>query len=261
VRLRKRIGGIAFLAWLLLAAIAGGQTADPPASQPFADTEIAKAVETVRADPNLGGTRTIRTLRWRQSEGQTSDWGWLSWFSWLGDLFRFIAGSGRALFWAAIIALAAFLITYLVRVFSTDAVRGGGRGFVTPTHVRDLDIRPESLPSDIGAAARQLWDRGEHRASLALLYRGLLSRLAHVHDVPIRDSTTEGDCLALAALHLDESRHEYVTRLVRTWQRAVYGGADPDDATVYALCDAFGGTLDRPASPRVTSLDAAEASA
>ena len=55
---------------------------------------------------------------------------------------------------------------------------------------------------DIGAAARVLWDRGDHRAALALLYRGMLSRLAHVHRIPIRDSSTEGDCLALAASHL-----------------------------------------------------------
>src|SRR4029079_6929748 len=77
-------------------------------------------------------------------------------------------------------------------------------GFVAPTHVRDLDIRPESPTDDIGAAARQLWDRGEQRAALALLYRGMLSRLAHVHRVPIRDSSTEGDCVELASAQLPE---------------------------------------------------------
>ena len=55
-----------------------------------------------------------------------------------------------------------------------------------------------------GCAA--LWDRGDHRAALALLYRGLLSRLVHVHRVPIRDSSTEGDCLALAARCLTPRR-------------------------------------------------------
>jgi hypothetical protein len=89
----------------------------------------------------------------------------------------------------------------------------------------------------------------------------LLSRLAHVHRLAIRDSTTEGDCLALAAQHMDERRHAYTTQLVRTWQRAVYGGADADDATVYAICDAFGSMLDQPVSGALTSLDAAEASA
>ena len=257
-----RIAGVAVVACLLLHGTARGQSPPPspsPASAParsFSDAEVARAVETVRTDPNLGGTRTIRTLRWK--EQGSSSW---SLPSWIGDLFRFIAGSGRALLWAAIIALAVALVMYLVRVLSAMSPRASDGSFVTPTHVRDLDIRPESLPPDIGAAARELWDRGEHRAALALLYRGLLSRLAHVHKLPIRDSTTEGDCLALAALHMDERRHVYVTQLVRTWQRAVYGGTDPDNPTVYAICDAFGSMLDQPASPGLTSLDEAEASA
>jgi hypothetical protein len=251
-----RLAGVALVACLLLHGDARSQTASTPPAQSIADPEIARAVETVRTDPNLGGTTTIRTLRWKQSG--SSSWNLPSW---MRDLFLFIAGSGRALLWAAIIALAVALVMYLVRVVSVMSPRAGGGSFVTPTHVRDLDIRPESLPPDIGGAARQLWARGEHRAALALLYRGLLSRLAHVHKAPIRDSTTEGDCLALAALHLDERRHAYVTQLVRTWQRAVYGGSDPDDATVHALCDAFSSMLDQPASTGLTSLDTAEASA
>jgi hypothetical protein len=112
--------------------------------------------------------------------------------------------------------------------------------------VQDLDIRPETLPNDIGAAARALWDRGEHRSALALLYRGLLSRLAHVHRVPIRDSSTEGDCLALAASHLASARHDYASRLVRVWQRAVYGRDEVPAATVYGICDDFARALDAP---------------
>ena len=116
-----------------------------------------------------------------------------------------------------------------------------------PSFVRDLDIRPESLPADIGAAARQLWDSGEHRPALALLYRGLLSRLVHVHMVPIKDSSTEGDCLALANRHLkDEERKVYVASLVRLWQRAVDGGEDDPTESVHALCDGFARSLDQP---------------
>lgn len=260
MRSRRRTAALVVAACLVLAASVGGQTPDTPPSPSFSNAEIAKAIETVRADPNLGGKRTIRTLQWRDS-GPPRRWTWPSWLEWVRDLIGFIAQSGRALLWIAIIGLALFLAAYLIRVMSGGRAGEGGGRFVMPTHVRDLDIRPESLPPDIGAAARQLWDRGEHRAALALLYRGLLSRLAHVHEVPIRDSTTEGDCLSLAALHLDETRRAYVSQLVRTWQRAVYGGTEPDTATVHALCDAFGRTLDRTdvAGPR--SLAVAEASA
>ena len=147
--------------------------------------------------------------------------------------------------WITLGGLAAWLVVYLVRLVATDRVIGVSDRFVPPTHVRDLDIRPETLPAEIGAAARALWDRGEHRAALALLYRGMLSRLAHVHHVPIRDSSTEGDCLSMAARHLSRGKCDYTALLVRVWQRFVYGGETVDDSTVYALCHDFASALDR----------------
>ena len=185
-------------------------------------------------------SRTIRMLRWR-STGSTEAAGWLAWIL---NLFRWVAQSARVLMWAGIAAFAGVLLFYIVRMIHGHSMPVRGESFVAPSHVRDLDIRPGSLPADIGAAARQLWDRGEHRAALALLYRGLLSRLAHIHRVPIRDSTTEGDCLALSAVHLPPGKHAYATRLVRVWQRAVYGGEDADTPGVHALCAEFGPEMD-----------------
>jgi hypothetical protein len=115
---------------------------------------------------------------------------------------------------------------------------------VTPTHVQDLDIRPESLPDNIGSAARKLWDSGEHRAALSLLYRGVLSRLVHVHNVPIRDSSTEGDCLRLSASRLKEEQRNYVALLIQVWQHAVYGEQQPETAALHTLCDGFAPALD-----------------
>lgn len=92
-----------------------------------------------------------------------------------------------------------------------------------------------------------MWDRGEHRAALALLYRGLLSRLAHVHQLPVRDSSTEGDCLALAS-RMESAGHDYAARLIVLWQAAVYGHFDADTAVVHALCDGFAPALDAPAA-------------
>jgi hypothetical protein len=109
--------------------------------------------------------------------------------------------------------------------------------------VRDLDIRPDSLPADIGAAARALWQRGEARAALSLLYRGALSRLVHAHAVPIRSASTEGDCLRLASRSVSGEASAYFGRLVRAWQLAVYGAHQPDEASVHALCDEFDARL------------------
>jgi len=250
VRLRTELGGrmiavaaAAALTTIVLPAEAIGQPRATVIERPT-DVDVARALAGVKADPNLATDRTIKMLRWKDSQAPRET-RWPAWVLWLAGLFRWVDQSARVLVWITIGALAALLCGYLVRL-----VRAGGGisvsdAFVPPTHVRDLDIRPETLPAEIGAAARALWDRGEHRAALALLYRGMLSRLAHVHRVPIRDSSTEGDCLSMAAEHLTQRKREYAVLLVRVWQQFVYGGEDVETSTVYALCHDFGGALDR----------------
>ena len=108
-----------------------------------------------------------------------------------------------------------------------------------PSFVNELDIRPESLPRDIAAAARALARRGDVRAALSLLYRGALSRLVHEHTVPIRAASTEGECLRLAARVLPDAGSAYFARLVAAWQTEVYAGRSAEATTVDTLCDEF----------------------
>jgi hypothetical protein len=213
----------------------------------FDDAEVAKALEQVKKDPNLATERSIKTLKWKSTEPEQPRSTTPAWMEWLGGLFRWIDQSGRVLVWVAVAALAALLAAYVVRTLRSweSAEPSAGGAFEAPTHVQDLDIRPESLPPNIGAAARQLWDRGEHRSALALLYRGLLSRLAHVHALPIRDSSTEGDCLVLAA-RMGAPGKDYAARLILLWQAAVYGQLDADTLAVHDLCDRFSPALDAP---------------
>jgi len=231
---------------LLFAAMTCGAQESPTGA--FTRKEVTTAIDEVKKDPNLANERTIRTLKWVKSgedaEKKRRD---LSWLKWIGELFSWLTENGRFLFWGVLAVLAGLLLVYLWRMVRHWSVPARSSRIVAPNFMRDLDIRPESLPSDIGAAARQLWDQDEHRPALALLYRGLLSRLVHVHQVPIKDASTEGDCLALANRHLkDEERKAYVSSLVKLWQRAVYGGESVPTESVYALCDGFARALDRP---------------
>ena len=221
---------------LVQAQSSASQAAAPDAAA------VAHALEVVKADPNLPAERTIKTLRWKDAKQSTTKTS--PWLLWIRGLLQWLAQTTRAIVWVVVLSLVAGLTIFLVRVIQAYGAAVTGEVFVAPTHVRSLDIRPETLPPDVGAAARALWDNGEHRAALALLYRGLLSRLVHVHRVPIRASSTEGDCLTLAARHLAPARHPYVTHLVDVWQRAVYGHHDADSAIVYRLCDSFGAVLD-----------------
>ena len=228
----------AIACWLGIASVA---TAQDTGGEP-SDQEIERAVATLKADPNLAQERKTKTLRFRRDEDEKprerSSFG-----KWVSSFFAWVGGLSRALVWVVLGVLALMLLGFLVRLLK-DLEKGSFAKLApAPTHVRDLDIRPESLPDDIGAAALELWQRGEHRGALALLYRGLLSRLVHSFQVPVSDSTTEGDCLALAAKHLQAERRDYVARLIRTWQRATYGGRDAQTEEVQALCADFATAL------------------
>jgi hypothetical protein len=233
---------IALIALGGLLAIFAPSVASAQSAPPGRD-EITRALEAVKADPNLAAERTITTLRWNEGP-QRAARSTPAWMAWIAGLFGWMEQSARVLVWTAAAVLVGLLVVYLLRIARAARAARDAEPFVAPTHVRDLDIRPETLPDDIGHAARVLWDRGNHRAALALLYRGLLSRLAHVHRLPIRDSTTEGDCLVLAATHLPQPRREYAAELVRLWQRAVYGGEHASSPSVHALCDGFAAALD-----------------
>ncbi len=227
----------------------GQEAVERPANREISDNDTKAALKKVREDPNLAEERKIRMLKWVEDEEDKKRQKDMSWMRWLREFFGWFAENGRFLFWGVIAVLAGLLLVYIGRLVRTWRLPERAGRIDAPSFVRDLDIRPESLPPDIGSAARKLWDDGEHRNALALLYRGLLSRLVHVHKVPIRDSSTEGDCLVLASRHLaTEERKIYVMSLVRVWQRAVYGGEAIPTESVHALCDEFSQALDSPSA-------------
>lgn len=250
-RRRPRTIALAVVTLALASVLAAGATATEPDTGKPTREQITAAVAQLKADPNLGTEKKTRQLRRNSNTSSTSQPGKQpGWLEWLADAFSWLANTARMLVWVVAIVLVAILAVFVKRFLeSRVAARSVSlKSALAPTHVRDLDIRPESLPDDIGRAALQSWERGEHRAALALLYRGLLSRLAHVHGVPIRDSSTEGDCVALAAAHLPAARSAYAGRLIRLWQRAVYGNTEPTMEDVQALCAGFAAAVDAPAA-------------
>ena len=230
------------LALLAGQAQAAAEAASAPA-QPVTREQVKREVDTLRQDPNLAGKRKEKTLRFKdrgdakkKPPDAKNDGTW----AWLRDFARWMTEAGRVAVWVVAAVLVALLLVGLrhwMRV-RAGAVKGSTVGPL-PSHVRDLDIRPESLPERIGEAAAALWQKGEHRAALSLLYRGALSRLVHQHQVPIRAASTEGECLALAARRLAPERSAYFGRLVQAWQLAVYGARLPDNESVITLCREF----------------------
>jgi len=223
---------------LALALVVGGAGAAEPASTPTRE-QVNAEVEKLRADPDLSGVHKQKTLRFKKDEDKKKKAEPSSLPDWLRGFARWMTEAGRAVVWVlGGLAVALFIVglRHWIRV-RAGAVKGPHAAL--PSHVRDLDIRPESLPDQIGTAAAALWQLGEHRAALSLLYRGALSRLVHQHAVPIRAASTEGECVALAAARLAPERSAFFGRLVSAWQLAVYGARLPESSSVLALCADF----------------------
>ena len=241
---------------LAVACLAASLAATPVRAQGAAAPQVARqradlamveaAASAVRADTDLGGIRTMRTWRFKKqdsAERVSPDPFWL-------DFARWLAEGGRGLVWllGAAAVVAAIVTARRWLAIHGDAIRAGGAR-LPPSHVRELDIRPETLPADIGAAVRALWVAGERRAALSLLYRGTLSRLTHGLGVPIEDSSTEGDCIRLAEATLGDERSAFAARLIGAWQLAIYGDRKLPTPLVLTLCDEFDRLLPARARP------------
>ncbi|WP_256354708.1 MULTISPECIES: DUF4129 domain-containing protein [unclassified Variovorax] len=239
--MRARCVGMVLACVFVCGVAQAATTPDAPTRQ-----QVQAAAEVVRADPDLPGTRTSKELRFkdRSKEGkpdkpeakkkeENASAGWLV------DFFRAVSEGGRVLVWV----LGALLLAWvLVSLRHWVKVRADGARHAMeplPSHVGALDIRPETLPADIGDAAAGLWQRGQQRAALSLLYRGALSRLVHVQAVPVRAASTEGECVALASRLLAPAPQAFFARLVDAWQQAAYGERMPATAGVLALCNEF----------------------
>jgi hypothetical protein len=216
---------------------------------PLTAEQVSRAASAVQKDPLLGGSHKERTLKFKSDDKPDEDQAPPSKtdLTWLGNLGIWLAESGRLLVWLVGALALAMLVVGARRWFFVHGGLASRARVVLPSHVRDLDIRPESLPDDIAGTARALWQRGEHRAALSLLYRGALSRLVHEHAVPIRAASTEGDCMVLASRTLSSEASGFFQGLVQAWLLTVYGARTPDDAQVMSLCERFDAQLPRKA--------------
>lgn len=191
---------------------------------PKAPATPQQALREVMAQPEFQTERVEDGWHWKQAPARAEkprrqlDLGWL--FVLLGSLLK----------WGLIAAAAAFILYLLWRHRAAlGAALSGQAPYTPPDQLFGLDIRPESLPEDLPAAALSLWRRGRCREALGLLYRGALANLVHRHRLPVPAGATEGDCLGLALPALAEGSGGYLRELTSAWQSVAYGGvAEPE---------------------------------
>jgi hypothetical protein len=139
---------------------------------------------------------------------------------------------------------------FLYRYRGQLAAFGRGGLQAKATEVAGMDIRPESLPDDVAKQVAALWQRGQRRAALALLYRATISRLVNDNHLPLTHGATEGDCLrqvlqAQRRQELTETRSSLTRAVTDVWLNAAYADRWPSEAVVVGHCHAWRSEFDQ----------------
>jgi uncharacterized protein DUF4129 len=237
-RLERRISAAAVVAALCLALVPAphAAAAEPAPRCKVESAEDAKScVQEVLADSEFGETLKYRSWKPRRFEGGAD-------LSWLGPLARAFAELvsivARIGAWLVIpIALA------LLVVAAARGVRLGGWRSAAPVPEaplrRGFDLRPESLPSDVVAAARARFAANDPAGALSLLYRAALVELARRFRLRLPASATEGECERLARSAGDSSLVDDFAALARAWLYCAYAHRPPAPDEWDALCARF----------------------
>ncbi len=147
----------------------------------------------------------------------------------------------------AVVVLVGFLVWMIWKnrhVFRLRGVRIKSSTLAPPARVvMGMAVSPDTLPTDIPAAAWLLWQQGRHQEALGLLYRGSISRVIELGRVEIQESDTEGDCVRRVERAGPAVHPDYFRGITGMWTRLAYAGVSPADSEVQVLCQQwpFGG--------------------
>jgi hypothetical protein len=152
--------------------------------------------------------------------------------TWIRAAGYALARAGEVLLWVAAGALVAYALWWASRLIPRRG-EPPPEPYQPPAALFGIDIAPERLPPDVGAAAAALAREGKRREALSLLYRGALSELVHKRGVPLLASHTEGEAVRMAKL-------PYFAVLVDAWQGCAYASRTPPAADVERLAADYG---------------------
>jgi len=198
------------------------------------DQAFRKAAAQANRDPDLSRTRT--RSQWELKDPleepdakQDMD------LPWLKSLAGVVAFIGE---WGLWIVLAVLVLALLV---SARRWLPWMRGAYAPRVRIDNAVAseaialPETLPPDVAAAARALWQSGQHRHALALLYRAGVTALARRLQTTLPPGATEAECLRASRRLPQAEDRQLFAQVVRVWQYAAYAQRDPADHEFEAL--------------------------
>ncbi|MGE5489853.1 MAG: DUF4129 domain-containing protein [Actinomycetota bacterium] len=226
-------------ALVLAVAVALTPTPAEAAPPPNAASPAKQTIEKILTDPVFGHKSEEMKWRWRQDDKPNPE---AKPPNWIATLLRFLEFSSqvmKGLVWIGALLLAAGLVYLIIRyrekLLGSKEVRPP-----PPDFLFGLDVRPESLPDDIAAAARAAIAAGQVEKALSLLYRGALVALIHRVRVELQPGDTENDCQRRVDGRLEPAADRYFGLLLQVWRSTAYAGQVPPPPLLESLCQDWG---------------------
>lgn len=253
-RLRQRLNSVVPLLLLVVGltlvqlspSALADQTADP---KPLSTQAAKQSIKASLESPPFKNQETVTRYRFgedkpatvRKTHGDGKLPGWLQQLldNFNSDAFKHLAQGLEILLWSVVIgglALVMWRYREWLRTFVSRRRRPQPKtAKPAPAQLFGLEVGIQTLPDDIASAAEQLWPT-QPREALGLLYRGLLSRLLHEFNLPLKGADTEGQVLERID-HLQQPQLLAFSReLTDHWQNLAYGHRLPPDTARQKLC-------------------------
>jgi hypothetical protein len=192
------------------------------------DKDPKKEIAEVLKSKEFGYYRQVE--RWQPRERPTEREA-ESGSNWLGIGYA-LAKAAEVLMWIAAAALLGYALWWAARMLPRRGA-APAQPYRPPAALFGMELAPEKLPSDVGAAAAALAREGKLREALGLLYRGALSELVHKRGVQLLPSHTEGDVLRLS------EELPYLENLINAWRSCAYARRMPAAAEVERLAAGY----------------------
>ena len=229
---RRARAAVAIAALFLALAPAARALADTAPRCPVDSAEDARdCIDGVLAEPDF--ERTVKVEIWRPRRiGADIDLPGPFW-RWVGASLSTLSRIGA---WLAIPVILGLLFVAIARGLRARRPSDSRAGTSAGEIRRGLDLRPESLPPDVLAAARERFASGDPAGALSLLYRGALVELARRFGLRLPASATEGECERIARGAVGGTLAQDFAELARAWLYCAYAHRPPGPAEFDSLC-------------------------
>lgn len=157
-----------------------------------------------------------------------------------GKLLLLIARGVEYLLWSVPVILLLFVIYYRKYWISYLIRSNKEKHAIIPDILSGMELNPETLPDNIIESAIRLWQGGEEREALSLLFRASLINIFTENKITITKALTEHECINVVNHSVNHDLASYFKLIAGHWIKMAYGHVKPDQDEFNQLCSKWG---------------------